>query len=170
LKTNYFEFLKELVDAPKEYSILLRHLYETEFYPLVPNDDNRCADGQQLRNNFIDEVGLQRPSSMPEITCNVLEMMIGLSNRLEFELMGGRYERPASKWFWVLVDNIGLTHCTDAGYKGEYVNNVVSRLLDRQYMRDGRGGLFPLQHPHKDQRRVEIWYQMNAWVIENYPI
>ena len=50
------------------------------------------------------------------------------------------------------------------------VKAAVECLLERRYLEDGDGGLFPLKCPRKDQRRVEIWYQMSAWVIENYPI
>jgi hypothetical protein len=28
------------------------------------------------------------------------------------------------------------------------------------------GGFFPLTHPNDDQRKVEIWYQMNAYLDE----
>ena len=33
---------------------------------------------------------------------------------------------------------------------------------------DGFGGLFPLKHAKKDQRKVEIWYQLQNWLMENY--
>jgi hypothetical protein len=32
---------------------------------------------------------------------------------------------------------------------------------------DGSGGLFPLKNPQQNQRTTEIWYQMNAWLMEN---
>jgi len=38
----------------------------------------------------------------------------------------------------------------------------------RRYSKTGKGGLFPLKHPKKDQTEVEIWYQMQQYVMENF--
>jgi hypothetical protein len=123
---------------------------------------------------FLDEEGPSGALSLPKGPCTVLEMLIGVAQRLDWELQGGRFERPASDWFWVLIDNLDLTWCENLEYskpdsRAEVEFKVV-RLLERGYSEDGNGGLFPLKSPKKDQRRVEIWYQMSAWVIENYPI
>lgn len=174
MTNSYFDFLCHLVGRKYEYSRLLAQLHGAEFYSLVPNDDNRGADGEQLRNSYIDEVGPTGAPSLPQTQCSVLEMLIGVANRLEFELLGGRYERPAREWFWVLIDNLELDWCDDVAYSdretSKEVDNKIKDLLERQYDTNGEGGLFPLRHAQRDQRRVEIWYQMSAWVIENYPI
>lgn len=174
MTNSYFDFLCNLVGRKYEYSRLLAQLHGVEFYSLVPNDDNRGADGEQLRNNYIDEVGPTGAPSLPQGPCTVLEMLMGMARRLEFELLGGRYERPAREWFWVLIDNLELDWCDDVAYSNretsKEVDSKIKDLLERQYDTNGEGGLFPLHHAQKDQRRVEIWYQMSAWVIENYPI
>ena len=171
---QYLNFLCNVVGRAYEYDKLLEHLHGIEFYSLVPNDDNRGVDGEQLRTIFIDEVGPQGSTSLPKGRCSVLEMLIGVSYRLEFELLGGRYERPACDWFWVLIENLELEWCDNVLYSRlESVREVderVKNLLERRYGTDGRGGLFPLKVARQDQRRIEIWYQMSAWVIENYPI
>jgi hypothetical protein len=170
VKNRYLEFLCDLVGNDHRYDELLNHLFRINFYSLVPNDDNRGEDGKQLRDIFIEEEGLQRSSSLPTGPCRVLEMLIGVANRLEFELLGGDYERPARDWFWVLINNLNLELYTNDAYSQKQVDDIVLTFLDRQYSENGYGGLFPLSYPQKDQRRVEIWYQMSAWVIENYPI
>lgn len=173
---RYLNFLTNIVGKQRQYSQLIQQLHRIEFYSLVPNDDNRAADGEELRVKFIDEAGgPQGSSSLPGGPCTMLEMLIGLAYRLEFELLGGRYERTAGEWFWVLIDNLGLTHCDDDLYSdGQHINRMVEiairAVLERGYEPDGNRGLFPLKRPEKDQRRVEIWYQMSSWVIENYPI
>jgi hypothetical protein len=48
------------------------------------------------------------------------------------------------------------------------VNQILTNLVERTYQKNGKGGLFPLKQPAKDQRRVEIWYQMAAYLNENY--
>ena len=65
MTNSYFDFLWNLVGRKKEYGRLLLYLHETEFYSLVPNDDNRGVDGEQLRNHYFDEVGPTRPPSLP---------------------------------------------------------------------------------------------------------
>lgn len=170
VRNRYLDYLCNIVGKANKYGCLLEQLHEIEFYSLVPNDDNREADGTHLRNMFIEEEGQHASSFMPRGGCTVLEMLIGLAFRLEFELLGGQYEQPPSYWFWVLIGNLGLSRCTDDRFRREDVRNIVQILLDRQYSTNGRGGLFPLKVSQRDQRRVEIWYQMSAWVIENYPI
>lgn len=171
---SYFGYLCSIVGRTYEYGELLSYLNSVLFYSLVPNDDNRGADGEQLRDRYLDEVGPSWAPSLPNSPCTVLEMLIGVAFRLEFELLGGRFERSAGEWFWVLIDNLGLEWCDNLALErlgeAEKMAQIVENLLERRYSEDGEGGLFPLKSPRKDQRRVEIWYQMSAWVIENYPI
>ena len=82
----------------------------------------------------------------------------------------GDHTRSES-YFWRLVSNLGLYRCTDDKWyamNGEFfVDDAVCRVNDRLYNADGSGGLFPLRQASKDQRAVEIWYQMQAWLLEN---
>jgi hypothetical protein len=42
---------------------------------------------------------------------------------------------------------------------------TCQRVINRTYGPDGSGGLFPLHKPHiLDQRRVELWYQMQYYL------
>ena len=59
---------------------------------------------------------------------------------------------------------------TDEVYsRGEWENidEILNKFIDRTYRASGYGGLFPLRHSKEDQRKVEIWYQMAAYLIEN---
>ena len=150
----------------RTYWHLLRQLYTTEFVWLVPNDDNRVGDGRELRYEFLDENNIVDPDPhwMDE-PCSFLEMMVALSRRIAFQVDGHPRE-----WFWILIENLDLQRCNDA-YFNDNLRNVVAETIDRvfwrQYYFNGHGGLFPLNHPNQDQRNVEIWYQMNAYLIEN---
>lgn len=176
MKNRYFEFLCNIVDPEQtgKYDGLLSELHGIEFYSLIPNDDNRGEDGKQLRQRFIDEEGQHALSQCQIGECTVLEMLIGLSFRLEFETMSSRWEKTPEEWFWILLDNLGLGWCDNERFNQlrntDEIRQKVGVFLDRHYKSDGTGGLFPLKNPRKDQRRVEIWYQMSAYVIENYPI
>lgn len=174
MENKYFDYLCTIVGRFEEYSSLLDELHKIEFYSLIPNDDNRGADGLNLRSIFLDEVGHTWLISLPRIGCTILEMLIALSSRLEFETSQSKWEKTVSEWFWILVDNLMLTDYTNTfllGYgRGGHVKLIISEFLERNYGSDGAGGLFPLKNPKKDQRRIEIWYQMTDYVIENYPI
>ena len=182
MKNRYLDFLCEIVGRTYEYSLLLEHLHRIEFYSLVPNDDNRGVDGEALRELYLDEVGPQGVSPLrflaedevPNGPCTVLEMLVGVAQRLEIDLFGSRFERSVGEWFWVLIDNLGLEWCDNHGWNTENRASEVAKkveiLLERRYSTDGNGGLFPLKWAQKDQRRVEIWCQMSFWINENCPI
>jgi hypothetical protein len=172
VKNRYFDFLCNIVDEDGScgYDKLLGELHGIEFYSLIPNDDNRGEDGKQLRQRFIDEEGQHALSQSHLDECTVLEMLIGLSYRLEFETMSSRWEKTPKEWFWILIDNLGLNTYVDGSFIPNEVLSILKTFLDRGYKNSGDGGLFPLHKPKKDQRRVEIWYQMSAYVLENYPI
>jgi predicted acetyltransferase len=173
---RYFDFLCRIVngDGSNKHGRLLEELYAMDFYSLIPNDDNRGEDGKQLREKFIDEEGPQALSFSPLSECTVLEMLIGLSYRLEFETMSSRWEKTPKEWFWILLDNLGVGWCDNTSYQqfkssGELAYRLEC-LVNRKYKNNGEGGLFPLKNPQKDQRTVEIWYQMSAYILENYPM
>jgi len=174
-KNKYLGFLCSIVGKSQDYGRLLEELHKIPFYHIIPNDDNRAMDGAELRDAFLDEVGPSGAPFLPEYPCSVLEMMIAMAKRLEFETAQSKWEKSPDEWFWILVDNLGFTSCDNTAFIqcqtiGDYVRKSVRIFLERSYDSDGNGGLFPLKNPQKDQRRVEIWYQMNAYVLENYPI
>jgi hypothetical protein len=144
------------------YWNLFHQMNEIQFVWLVPNDDNRVEDGRALRFEYISEVGLQESADIVERGCSFLEMMIALSRRLAFEADG---HPPV--WFWHLIENLGLQYCTDHySYDRSEVEDRINTVIWRTYDRNGQGGLFPLRHARKDQREVELWYQMSAYLLQ----
>lgn len=173
IQTDYFQWLCGLVNLDRGYWILARKLHDKEFYWTVPNDDNRAADGQRLRDIFEDET-LYSDYTCLEGACSVLEMMIGLSIRIEDILCDPDDEEclKAPEAFWEMLENLGLDEFNDMDFSrlndGCKVDEILIALLERSYDRSGRGGLFPLKSARKDQRKVEIWYQMSTYLLENY--
>lgn len=172
----YFDFLCGIVCDPQEsktYSGLLSSLHRHQFYSLVPNDDNRGEDGKRLRTIFEDEEGHNGLSLCLDDECSVLEMLIGLSFRMENELEDGPEEKTASECFWLLLDNLEISDLDDESY-GKYtlvseeIDEKILCFLERRYDRTGKGGLFPLNFASRDQRKVEIWYQMSEFLLENF--
>lgn len=169
INDEYFEWLCELIDINRfsksvSYRKLLTHLHNIEFTWFIPHDDNRADDGIQLRRRyglFCEDMTLPRYISGP---CSVLEMMVALSIRCETimddTLMGDR----TGQWFWGMIHNLGLSPMTDLNFDRKYVDDVIARLLNREYEPDGRGGLFTVKHCTHDLRTVEIWCQL-SWYL-----
>jgi hypothetical protein len=146
----------------RTYWDLLRQLYLKEFIWLIPNDDNRVQDGIALRYEWIEECDISPDQDWLEDGCSFLEMMIGLSRRLAFEAEG-----QPSTWFWHLIGNLELQHCTDRPlYDQSEVDERLDDVIWRTYEPDGRGGLFPMRNSKHDQRDVELWYQMNEYLLD----
>lgn len=170
LDEAYLRWLYSQVASPrlrspqKRYWKLTRTMYTTEFFWLVPNDDNRVEDGRVLRYEFLDLNRRFDPDpDWLALGCSFLEMIIALSRRLAFEA-----QRTPDWWFWELMKNVGLADCHDASDTTEdEIKQVLDTVIWRTYRRNGHGGLFPLDNPEKDQRKVEIWYQLNTYLLDN---
>ena len=167
----YLKWLYSQIGSPKSRNKVRTHwafarqLYKKEFLWFVPNDDNRAEDGRDLRYEFISVTGTDPSDDWMGLGCSMLEMLIALAKHLAF-LAGG----DALSWFWEMVENLGLpmSVVSDAHYNeevGDTVDAALDRVIFRTYEGDGEGGLFPLENPAKDQRGVELWYQLNAYVI-----
>lgn len=152
-----------LRNPSRTYWSLLRHLYTTEFVWFIPNDDNRVEDGRELRYEFIEETGIQNVNDeWLDLGCSMLEMLIALSRRLAFEAEG----RPRA-WFWHLLHNVNLDQLTDAApYPEEEVSEILDTVIWRFYGKDGHGGLFPLKNARQDQTKIELWYQLAAYLLQ----
>ena len=169
IKTDYFNWLYDKVDG-QGYMHLLDELYGTTFKWFVPNDDNRAFEGLDLRDEFIDAHKYYDPTVSIADGCTMLEVLIGLARRCES--IADSSNMTMRDWFWKLIDNLGLSECTDSGFLRNWDEYVVDKKLDyligRKYDRNGEGGLFPLKHSKNDQRKVELWYQMSEYLVENY--
>lgn len=169
----YFDWLYRKVavlsdrNPQRSHWLLCEQLHKTPFTWSVPNDDNRAADGLFLHEQFENETGYIYEGGM----CSVLEMLIALAQRASIEMDGVSNCQGTDEWFWMMLANLDIDQYTDDSYfeadAEGIVEEVVEQFLARDYSRDGEGGLFPLLHPHQDQRKVEIWYQMHAYLLEN---
>lgn len=149
----------------RSYWMLAVTLYQKEFTWFVSNDDNRVEDGKELREMFLDEMAIERDQNWMDEGCSMLEMLVALSRRCAFAA-----DEDSFEWFWILVDNLGLRPFVDEEFSDDYnvdVDIILDRVINRTYLPDGRGGLFPLRFPEADQREIEIWYQLASYLNEN---
>jgi hypothetical protein len=158
---EYYEWLVSQVAVPnnKTCNDLFERMHNLEFVWFIPNDDNRVQDGLDLRYEYLDEA--KRRLALEGAT--LLEILISLSRKVAFTAGGD--ER---RWAWKLLKNLRLHKMTDPleGNRLDRVDDILHTLVWRTYERNGQGGFFPLKNSPDDQTKVEIWYQMQAYVIE----
>jgi len=156
---RYFEWLVSQVELdPELYHGLFQRLHWKEFEWFVHNDDNRLGDGVELRREFWGE-----GTFIPENPVSVLEVIVGLARRCAWQDDG-----TPEGWAAQLIKNLKLYRMTDpiTTSKERRIDEILDTLIGRTYRRNGEGGFFPLRHPDSDQTKVEIWYQMSAYIIE----
>lgn len=170
LNEAYFEWMTDLVRNRKtsSYSKLLKYLHEKEFTYIIEMDDNRAGDGVDFRYRFGYENGysdVEIAKYIDNKPCSILEMMVALAFRIEEHIMSNPdIGDRTGKWFWGMIENMGLKTMTDATFDVRYANEVVERFLNREYGRDGKGGLFTVKNCRYDLRGIEIWYQA-CWYL-----
>ena len=170
----YFKWLygqvadPEVTDSSRTYWKMLKQLYTKEFVWTVPNDDNRIEDGRDLRYEFIDDQRLENVDiGWVNLGCSMLELLVSLSRRLSFET-----DILAPYWFWDMITNLGLKAYTDRRpgrprkFPASEIDTILDRVIWRTYDYHGNGGIFPLKNAKEDQRNIELWYQMSAYILE----
>lgn len=160
-----------------DHSILFDIMMDTKFVwsEDIPRDEDRAADGRYLRLRFAEEEDLEIPDEILGYPCSFLEFLVALAYSIEDEIMYDPEEPDrASEWFWTMMRNAGLSQYDDAMMLGgrtltdQLASSCIDKIMKRRYEPNGDKGLFPLKHPAVDQRDVEIWYQANAYFIEEY--
>lgn len=167
---RYFEWLYSQFGAvtvrnpARSYWGLARLLYSKEFVWLVPNDDNRVEDGKELRYEFMGAMELNDvDKDWLDYGCSMLEMLIALARRLSFES-----DKREDEWFWILIENMGIKNYKDNELDDRTkreIDEILDRVIFRNYTYDGIGGLFPQRNASTDQRKVELWYQMSEYLL-----
>ena len=178
---TYFNWIFDQVqpavkDTEKERMVTLcRLLFGTDFVCEIEEDSIRAKDATDIRKVYAEKTGEEAGKNEREIDriwksvhgkCSVLELIFSMCVRLDDMVNEGEEGAMIPVFFNILADNIGITdEKTDPKV-------AVERFMKREYNADGTGGgLFPLKKWSKksdrDQRKVSIWYQMNAWLNEN---
>lgn len=169
LNNLYFDWMyRRVCKKVRPYRKLLRQLHDIDFDYLIPMDGNRAEDGVELRYRFGYEKSLDEhaiASYLDDRPCSVLEMLVALATRCEEHIaddpdIGDR----THIWFWDMIRSLGLDIMSDNRYDPEYVGAAIDRFMNRDYARNGSGGLFTVENSRHDMRSMEIWYQMCAYL------
>ena len=165
LNTRYLRWLAGVVGILPNHQAfyILKTMHHHDFQAFVSFDDNRAADGVQLRQRFSLEMDVDIPGEWlneDAHPCTFLEMLVALSDR-----MGMQVDVSTDKAFWRLARNMGLSKMSAPS--NEEIECAIDRVNRRTYNHDStNGGLFPLSHSVKDQRYDDLFSQMQAYIME----
>lgn len=146
---------------------LLGLLYSIPFKYIIEYDSRRRDDGVGLRDLFEYETGEAADWNAP---CNVLEVLVSIATYVAEDVIGTHYNtRRTYEWFWMMIDNLGLRGVGDVDDPAvkNYICKTVDRWLSRKFDYNGNGSPFPIKRPKEDQRKMEIWKQICAYIVDN---
>lgn len=169
------------IDAggPEGYSHLCEVLQSFYFVSLVPMDENRGEEGRGLREEWADTDGgdlYDLEKNIVPYSCTMMELIVVMARRMHFEMLDSQFEAGIGKWSREILENAGLATFRndifemDPEYNTNKIRKILSDIVYRRYLPNGKGGLFPLNWPESDRRHVELLNQMNDYIAENYDI
>lgn len=160
LKAKYLDWLCDKVEATKGepgYRFLMVELHKREFYYVLDRDENRAKDGVALRDEFLFETGhdgmvYQRAMEVLEGPCSMLEFLVGLAERMAYELYSSAYGYNVAGCFWDLIENCDLEAYRDDNINAAWFNEanldkVCDNICARKFDEFGKGSPFPIWPP-----------------------
>ena len=173
LADDYFEHLLYMMSADtpehRKYSRLLSDLYDIAFIYSHPMDENRVIDALDMRKEYLFDRGISIRDDFMDRDVSVLEILAALSRRLEIEVTGEPGEDYLGRWFWVCLENLDVLE-VDSRYDRGLVRYKIDVWMLRQYKSNGKGGIFPVKKSGIDQREIDLWYQGQLYLAENWQI
>lgn len=167
---DYFDWLYEIVIPSRHnkrasYKKLLGLLHHIEYRYYIEYDENRSADGEELRWRYVCDGG-DRDILKWNGSCTVLEMMIGLAYQMESIMENPDVDYGVGYWFWMMVHNLELDYMSDSKFNKCDVYEKTSIFMDREYAPNGDGNIIYIKDCKEDLREVEIWCQM-CWYLDS---
>lgn len=157
------------LEKEKKLSKHFFELHNMEFFYTIDRDDNREADGLDLREEYsIPDIYIKYAKEFYERKCSVMEMMVALSIRVDDALIGDPGEEHPKEFFLKMLENLGLLGANPQRIASAKIRQVVKDWLNRRFDSNGDGSPFPVECDGRDQRLLEIWDQVNSYVAENY--
>lgn len=173
---EYFEWMTGIACGKRftgkvTYRKLLSFLHINQFRCVMQSDENRAADGVDLRWRFAVNIGMENRNvwirDCLEGPCSVLEMMVALSIRTEETIMDNpAFGDRTGQWFWGMITNMGLGAMDDKHFDKRAAEDILDSFMDRQYEANGEGGLFTIRNVGVDLTKVDIWTQL-CWYLDS---
>lgn len=155
-----------------DYSMLLRRLYDIPFEVRVEMDENRKIDAYTMKMEYIEsDFGPEYGAEVLEKReISVLEVLFALAKRMERDILGDPMLENDNSYvyFWDMLRNLDVEKYRNDNFRGVNVDEKVCKWLRRDYTRDGKGSIFCVTKSKVDMRKVEIWSQMQEYIMKNY--
>lgn len=169
INDDYYAWLLDKVDAlhgeHENYLLLMQYLYTNDFRYVLSMDANRAKGGLSLRSIYAMSAGVYL-EDVKDGPCSILEMLVALADNMYMYT-----DEPTSKWFWEMIENLGLMIYDDNNYNENYISQKINAWMDRNFDMSGHGSIFPLpEEIDIDSRSMEIWNQMNKYLLIHYPV
>lgn len=179
IRSAYLSYMERLggawaidVDREVTYNILFTKLHTIKFEIQLERDANRIADVDILRHQFEDESNFALYDCIYSEPPSFLEVCLVLAIRMNRMMAESEDKDETSKWLWIMFNNCGFERFTDDSWNfnnsEQEVNEIAYRVMNRTYEPNGEGNIFVLNSDIPDQRTVEIWYQMQSFLNENF--
>lgn len=171
-ETHLYEKVENDSHDIADYSKLLDTLFRIPFRSYIYMDNNRMEDASDMRFDYISELfnSKEDTSIIEDRYISVLEVLIALAIRMEKDILCDPMSENdhSSDHFWVFLRNLGVENDTNDDYFEENVRKKCEIWMTREYDFNGNGSIFPLKGNKNDARKMEIWTQMNIYILENY--
>ena len=171
VKETYFNWLIRKVGIEHNWiEPLLLTLNDIQFTYIIAMDENRAADGLELRGDYEYEVGQHPEEPFEGNNPSVLEVLIGIAKRLEhtsgLTWSSGDWLRLFLRNLELIDEDRNIFYGSNAQWvRRDYVEYRVSIFMDRTYDADGLyGGLFVIQGYTGDLRRMELFKQWTEYL------
>lgn len=174
IRERYFEELCHIIQMPDNYLRVVGALYDTPYRWHIPDDMHRSADCKPLRDQFMDDMmaiitGDDIVYMNVYFQTTLLEVLIALSRRC-VDIADTAAPFNATGWFWEFLKNLGLTNFDDQHWNRRAVQEIVRGFLANEI------SVFPIRsdayrrYQDKDWNEISLWYQMQFYIEENYPM
>ena len=136
---------------------IIEMMWNIPFRPLMELDENRISDVYNIRDIYGWDYVSKEPS--------VLEILVTMAINCEDEIMtNDEYGNRTYIWFWSMYDNLGLDQVESL----EEAEDIIFDFMDRSYDSQGHGSIFYTRYHNRDFRELDLWWQMQMWLTENY--
>lgn len=174
IREDYFDWIYKFVtpnDAPTtSFRKLLHTLDDIDFSWTIPEDESRAMNGIEIRWKYAFENDMQDEwddiKAALEKPCSVLEMIFALAVKMEGIIHDPHKGDRTHQWFWNMVVNMELYGQRDELFDEPLVRKNVARMLNREYKKNGQGGLFWMYWSTYDMPHTDIWTQM-CWYLDS---
>lgn len=177
----YFNHLKSdtflLKGEQRMYEGVLRVLHDIPFTWIIHADDSRSGDAVTFRQyEFLDQLEISADTNMVALgqwataAPSCLEVLLACARRWQFYFGG-----PSVPYYFTkMFNNMGFNQFPGRALgpaEQNQIREMVDIWLTRQFYPNGLGSPWPLNRGFnevEDQRRIDIWSQMNAYSAEHF--